>query len=132
MADLSCCTSSSGSRGGLLLSGLPASRILEKIRVDGVLGNLYVANDTSPDKAVFHRELHCRQAGIVSSTCPEEYGNNDDAHSTMCGKRSTSSTVMSASLMLRNWSTDWRVPVMVMSFLSSTRTVLPTRVLKKE
>jgi hypothetical protein len=48
-----------------------------------------------------------------------------------CGYFSSSSTTMSSSLMFRYWSTDFRVPRMEMSFLSSTVTVCWVSVLKK-
>ena len=49
-----------------------------------------------------------------------------------CGCRSGSPTLISVSLMFKYWSTLWSTPVMARSFLSSTVTSLPTRVLKKE
>ena len=50
----------------------------------------------------------------------------------MCGYFSGSVTETSVSLMLRYWSTEWRVPQMERSFFSSTTTSLPTRDLKNE
>jgi hypothetical protein len=47
------------------------------------------------------------------------------------GYRSSSCTEMSSSLMLRYWSTDFSVPVTLMSFLSSTVTDWSISVLKK-
>lgn len=47
------------------------------------------------------------------------------------GYLSSSSTSMSSSLMLRYWSTDFRIPRMRMSFLSSIVTVWLVSVLKK-
>lgn len=45
-------------RGGFLLGGniggLLASSVLEQIRLDGVFGNLDVADDTTSNKAVFY------------------------------------------------------------------------------
>ena len=49
-----------------------------------------------------------------------------------CGYLSPFTTVTEESLRLRYWSQEWRVPVRIPSFFSSTATVLPIRVLKKE
>lgn len=48
-----------------------------------------------------------------------------------CGYCAKSNTSTSSSLMLRYWSTDFRIPRMRMSFLSSMVTVWLVRVLKK-
>lgn len=51
---------------------------------------------------------------------------------TIWGYLASSVTLMSCSLMLRNWSTLCSVPRMHTSFLSSTTISRPIRVLKKE
>jgi len=50
----------------------------------------------------------------------------------MWGYLSGSVTLMSVSLILRNWSTECSVPQILKSFLSSTTTSLPTNDLKNE
>lgn len=72
------------------------------------------------------------EVGEMRDATNLDIAGRSDSVRTKCGYFLGSSTEILVSLVLRYWSTVKSVPVIVISFFSSTTTFLPVSALKKE